>query len=101
LKAFVYILAILLAVAHQDFWWWTNGTLLLGFMPVGLAYHALYSILCAIVWGLAVKFAWPTEVEAFLEQDTAAAGAATTAAEAISTDGTAEGLSATEKSNCP
>ena len=95
MKAFVYILAILLAVAHQDFWWWTNGTLLLGFMPVGLAYHALYSILCAVLWGLAVKFAWPTEVEAFLEQDTAAADAA------ISTDGTSEGLSATEKSNCP
>ncbi len=34
-------LLVLLAVLHQDFWWWDDGhTLVFGFMPVGLAYHA-------------------------------------------------------------
>ncbi len=45
---------------HQDFWLWNDRTLLLGFLPVGLAYHAGYSIAAAALWALAVIFAWPS-----------------------------------------
>ena len=61
----IYGLAVLLAVLHQDFWFWTDTTLVAGFMPIGLLYHALYSVAAALLWLAAIKWAWPTEVEAF------------------------------------
>jgi hypothetical protein len=64
-KKVVLTIALVLAVLHQDFWLWHDTTLVFGFIPVGLAYHAMYSILAACLWGLVVKFAWPEEVEAF------------------------------------
>ena len=54
---------VLLMVLHQDFWWWDDGSLVFGFMPVGLAYHALFSIAASLVWAGAVKWAWPSHVE--------------------------------------
>jgi len=54
---------IVLAILHQDFWLWHDDTLVFGFLPIGLAYHALFSILAACVWALAVIFAWPKELE--------------------------------------
>ena len=38
------IVFVVLAILHQDFWNWDNKNLVFGFMPVGLAYHALYSL---------------------------------------------------------
>ena len=60
----IILLAIVLAVIHQDFWFWDDNSLVLGFMPIGLAYHAMYSIVAACLWGLAIKIAWPHELEA-------------------------------------
>lgn len=67
-KRLVYTLILLLAVLHQDFWFWDDATLVLGFLPVGLAYHALYSVLAALAWFLALTYAWPSEVEAFARE---------------------------------
>ena len=51
-------------VLHQDFWNWKKSEpLVFGFLPVGLAYHAAYSILAAISMALLVKFAWPKHLE--------------------------------------
>ena len=63
----VYGLVILLAILHQDFWYWNDPTLVFGFMPVGLAYHALFSLCAAGVWALAVKYAWPATLDESLE----------------------------------
>ena len=41
------------------------ASLLFGFLPIGLAYHALFSVACGVVWALAVRFAWPAELEAW------------------------------------
>lgn len=57
------VVFILLAILHQDSWNWNKATLVMGFMPIGLAYHALYSIVAATFWALIVKFAWPTYLE--------------------------------------
>ena len=62
------ILLTLLVLAvywlHQDSWNWTKADpLVFGFLPVGLAYHAGYSILCAVLMAVLVKFAWPRHLE--------------------------------------
>ena len=68
ISTFVFLLVfIVLAVLHQDVWNWDNPDLVFGFMPVGLAYHAAYSLVAAAFWALVVKFAWPTKLEEWAE----------------------------------
>lgn len=57
------VIILLMVVLHQDTWNWKDGRLVLGFLPVGLAYHAGYSILSALVMLGLVRFAWPAELE--------------------------------------
>jgi hypothetical protein len=68
MRRLVWLLAILLAVLHQDLWWWDDATLVFGFLPIGLFYHALFSIAVGGVWALAVKFAWPTHLEDWADE---------------------------------
>lgn len=63
----VWALVAVLAVLHYDFWYWDDRTLVFGFLPIGLAYHALISILAGVVWFLAIRFAWPSELEAWAD----------------------------------
>lgn len=70
MRGFLIFLAILLGILHQDFWWWDNTTLLFGFLPIGLAYHALFSLLAAGLWALFVKYSWPEELEAYASAGT-------------------------------
>ncbi|MDE0858736.1 MAG: hypothetical protein OSA93_01140 [Akkermansiaceae bacterium] len=58
---------LLLAVLHQDVWNWDNPALVWGFIPIGLFYHACYSLVAAGFWALVVKFAWPTKLEEWAE----------------------------------
>lgn len=50
-------------VLHQDIWNWTNKTLLMGFLPIGLAYHAGYAVLCVVTMAILVRFAWPRNLD--------------------------------------
>ena len=54
---------VALFVLHQDFWNWDNRELVFGFLPAGLAYHALFSVAAALLWVAAVKWAWPQTIE--------------------------------------
>ena len=68
MKVMIYGSIVFLAILHQDFWWWDDSeTLVLGFIPVSLAYHAGVSIVAACLWALAVKFCWPRETDAIDE----------------------------------
>jgi hypothetical protein len=64
------VLLLTLSVAavyllHQDFWNWKKAEpLIFGFLPVGLAYHAGYSILATVMMAVLVKFGWPSHLEA-------------------------------------
>jgi hypothetical protein len=62
------VVFILLAILHQDVWNWDNANLVLGFLPVGLAYHAGYSIVAATFWALVMKFAWPDRLEQWADE---------------------------------
>ena len=73
MKNLVWVLVILLVILHQDNWLWENDTLVFGFMPITLLYHAGISTGAAITWFLAIKFAWPEQLaHADREQETQA-----------------------------
>ena len=57
----VWGLVLLLLIIHQDNWFWDDNTLVFGFMPIGLLYHAGISVAAATTWYLATLFAWPVD----------------------------------------
>ena len=58
-------LVLLVIVLHQDSWFWTDKTLVFGFIPIGLAYHIGYAFVASATLALLVKFAWPRELESY------------------------------------
>jgi len=60
--------AVLMAAAlyalHQDFWFWREARpLVFGFLPIGLFYHAAYTLaVSALMWVL-VRTHWPAHLE--------------------------------------
>jgi len=54
----------LLYVLHQDFWFWREARpLVFGFLPIGLFYHAAFTVASAGVLWLLVTCAWPTHLD--------------------------------------
>jgi len=68
MKKLIWILFWVLFVLHHDFWWWNDGSLVFGFLPISLAWHAGFSLAAAVLWLAALKFAWPSDVEAWAEE---------------------------------
>ena len=62
-KFLLFLLIAVVYVVHQDYWNWKDAGLVFGFLPVGLAYHAGYSVLAAIMMAILVRFAWPGHLE--------------------------------------
>jgi len=54
---------LVLLFVHQDFWNWSDESLVGLGMPIGLFYHALFSLACSALGVWAVTRAWPTEWE--------------------------------------
>ena len=50
---------LFLFVLHQDFWWKDDPTLVLGVLPISLAYHVVWTLLVALGWYLVGKYCWP------------------------------------------
>ena len=65
----VWIGAVVLFCLHQDLWFWSDRRLIFGFLPVGLAYHAGFSMAAAALWAFAVRSAWPHHLEAWASGD--------------------------------
>lgn len=68
----IVLVTIVLFVLHYDFWFWGDKTLLFGFLPIGLAWHAGLSILSSICWLGCVIWAWPREIEEWADREEAA-----------------------------
>ncbi|MGO8698306.1 MAG: hypothetical protein ACLQVY_11380 [Limisphaerales bacterium] len=63
-KTLVFLLILAVYVAHQDLWnWRKSDPMIFGFLPVGLAYQAAYSIACAVLMAILVKTVWPKHLE--------------------------------------
>ena len=58
---------ILLGLLHQDFWWWGEVEPIILGMPIGLAYHVVFSLLAGTLWLLATRYAWPHKLEEWAE----------------------------------
>ena len=59
---------VVLYVLHQDFWFWrTAHPMAFGFLPIGLFYHACYTVAVSALMALLVKYAWPSHLETDLE----------------------------------
>ena len=55
---------VALYALHQDIWFWrTARPLVFGFMPIGLFYHACFSVAAALLMAALVKYAWPGHLE--------------------------------------
>jgi uncharacterized protein DUF3311 len=58
-----FALIALLYVLHQDFWFWrVSRPLVFGFLPIGLFYHAAFTLASAAALWLLVTYAWPTDI---------------------------------------
>ena len=54
-------LILVLAILHHDFWWWDDASLVLGWIPIGLAWHVFYALLASATWAAIVTFSEPEE----------------------------------------
>ena len=53
-----------LLALHQDFWFWrTAEPLVFGVLPIGLFYHAAFTLAAALLMWLLAKHAWPAHLE--------------------------------------
>ncbi len=57
----IWIGVIVLIILRQDFWFWNDPSLVLGILPIGLAWQIAISIAAAILWFAATKIAWPAD----------------------------------------
>lgn len=63
-RALLVLAVAVLYVLHQDYWnWFEARPLVFGFVPIGLAYHAAFSVAAALVLWLLVTHAWPSHLE--------------------------------------
>lgn len=70
MKRMLLVLAVVaLYILHQDIWFWrTARPLVFGFIPIGLFYHACFSVAASLLMWLLVTFAWPGHLEREIEQ---------------------------------
>jgi hypothetical protein len=74
-KGLLTLAVVVVYALHQDIWLWrTARPLVFGFLPVGLAYHAGYSILAALLMWLLVSHAWPQHLEEGAEKQDRSSG---------------------------
>jgi len=69
-KRVLLVLAVVaLYVLHQDVWFWRSARpLVFGFLPIGLFYHACFSVAASLLLWLLVTYAWPAHLEAEAER---------------------------------
>jgi hypothetical protein len=63
--ALVALVTVLVYALHQDFWFWRSARpLVFGFLPIGLAYHAAYTLGISVLMLYMVRRHWPSHLEA-------------------------------------
>lgn len=58
------LVIVLVYLLHQDFWFWRSARpLVFGFLPVGLAYHAAYTLGISLLMLYLVRHYWPSHLD--------------------------------------
>jgi hypothetical protein len=61
---FAALVIALVYALHQDVWLWRSARpLVFGFLPIGLAYHAAYTIGISLLMCGLVKYYWPSHLD--------------------------------------
>jgi hypothetical protein len=59
------LVVVALYISHQDIWNWRKVyPMAFGFVPIGLFYHACFTVASALVMWMLVTYAWPAHLEA-------------------------------------
>jgi len=59
-----FVLVAALYLLHQDVWFWrTAEPLVFGFLPIGLFYHAAYTVATALAMWILVRLLWPSHLD--------------------------------------
>ena len=60
----VLVACLLFLALQQDVWFWEDdATWFFGFLPVGIAFHAVYTLGLALFWYGVVTVAWPSGLD--------------------------------------
>jgi hypothetical protein len=58
------LLIVVMYALHQDLWFWRQARpLVFGFMPIGLFYHAAYTVATAVTMAVLVTLLWPASLD--------------------------------------
>lgn len=66
-RALLVLAVAALYVLHQDFWFWRTPYPVFRIIPVGLFYHACFSVAASLLMWLLVRHAWPHHLEREVE----------------------------------
>ncbi len=59
------VLIATLYLLHQDLWFWRQARpLVFGALPIGLFYHAAFTVVTALVLVALVHLLWPADLDA-------------------------------------
>jgi hypothetical protein len=59
----VLLVAVMYAL-HQDIWFWrTPAPLVFGFLPIGLFYHASYTLATSVLLWVLIRLIWPSHLD--------------------------------------
>jgi hypothetical protein len=60
----VALIVVAVYLLHQDFWFWRSARpLVFGFLPIGLFYHAAYTLAVSVLLWVLVRRYWPSHLE--------------------------------------
>jgi hypothetical protein len=58
------LIIVSLYVLHQDLWFWRQARpLVFGVLPIGLFYHAAFTVATSLALALLVKLLWPAALD--------------------------------------
>ena len=53
-----------LYLLHQDFWFWREARpLVFGVLPIGIFYHAAFTVATSVVLWVAIHLMWPSHLD--------------------------------------
>ena len=58
----VLLIAVMYAL-HQDIWFWRTPSVVFGILPIGLFYHAVYTLATSLLLWLLIRLIWPSHLE--------------------------------------